>query len=418
MGSLPGDYPTHNPNNPYSNTPQVGISYFTPAQQPAAGTRILDDPNGSPCKLFTPLTIRGVTFQNRIFLAPLCQYSAIDGYANDWHVAHLGGILQRGPGMAMIEATAVQPEGRISPHDLGLWEDGQIAPLKRIVEVAHGQNQHIGIQLAHAGRKASTVPPWISANAVATPDIGGWPDEIHGPSPLAYNDVLPKPKEMSLAQIQATKEAFVASAKRALEAGFDIIEIHAAHGYLLHQFLSPVSNRRTDEYGGSWENRVRIVLEITELIRGVIPDTMPLFVRVSGTELLEGLAEFPESWTIADSTKLALLLADRGVDLLDVSSGGLHPSQATGIKPGAGYQVPLSQQIKKGVGGNILVAAVGGIKTGTLAEEVLQSGIDVVFCGRWFQKNPGLVHAFADELGVTVKMANQTGWAFRGRGKR
>ncbi|KAM5341785.1 hypothetical protein ACJ41O_014816 [Fusarium nematophilum] len=419
MGSLSKQIPTHNPNNPLSNAPQDGISYFTPAQQPPAGTQVHDSTEGNiPRKLFTPLTIRGVTFQNRIFLSPLCQYSAVDGYANDWHLAHLGGIIQRGPGLAMVEATAVQREGRITPHDLGLWEDDQIAPLKRIVEFAHGQNQRIAIQLAHAGRKASTVPPWISAGAVATTDIGGWPDEVYGPSASPFSDVFPQPKEMTLAQIQETKEAFVASAKRALKAGFDVIEIHAAHGYLLHSFLSPVSNQRTDQYGGSFENRTRIVLEIAELIRAAIPDSVPLFLRVSATDWLEGLDGFPESWTVSDSTKLALLAAERGVDLLDVSSGGVHPQQATGIKPGAGYQVPLSQEIKEGVGGWILIAAVGGIKTGTLAEEVLQSGIDVVFCGRWFQKNPGLVHAFADELGAEVKMANQIGWGFKGRGKR
>lgn len=192
--------------NPLRNVPQEGISYFTPAQRPAAGTDIASEEEGPNFKLFTPITIRGRTFQNRLFLAPLCQYSAQDGYANDWHMAHLGGIIQRGPGLAVVEATAVRPEGRISPHDLGLWEDGQIAPLKRIVEFAHSQNQNIGIQLAHAGRKASTTPPFINGNATATEDIGGWPNNVWGPSPIPYNEAYPLPKELSLEQVHPSAD--------------------------------------------------------------------------------------------------------------------------------------------------------------------------------------------------------------------
>ncbi|CAG1963000.1 unnamed protein product [Fusarium graminearum] len=399
------------------NIAAEGAPYYTPAQDPPAGTQT----SGST-KVFTPITIRGVTFPNRLFLAPLCQYSAKDGYATDWHLTHLGGIIQRGPGLSMVEATAVQNHGRITPQDVGLWEDGQIEPLKRITTFAHSQSQKIGIQLSHAGRKASCVSPWLSINAVAAKEVGGWPDNIVAPSAIAQEaGVNPVPKAFTKEDIEELKNDFLAAAKRAIRAGFDVIEIHAAHGYLLHQFLSPVSNQRTDEYGGSFENRIRVVLEIIDLIRGEIPETTPILVRVSATDWFEYDVqfkdEFPESWTVEQTCKLAQILPKHGVDLVDVSSGGIHPKSAIAIKAGPAYQVDLAKQVKKAVGDSVLVSAVGGIKTGHLAEEVLQSGIDVVRAGRWFQQNPGLVRAFANELGVEVKMANQIDWSFKGRGK-
>nr|WOK04050.1 hypothetical protein [Fusarium meridionale] len=399
------------------NIAAEGAPYYTPAQDPPAGTQT----SGST-KVFTPITIRGVTFPNRLFLAPLCQYSAKDGYATDWHLTHLGGIIQRGPGLSMVEATAVQNHGRITPQDVGLWEDGQIEPLKRITTFAHSQSQKIGIQLSHAGRKASCVSPWLSINAVAAKEVGGWPDNIVAPSAIAQEaGVNPVPKAFTKEDIEELKNDFLAAAKRAIRAGFDVIEIHAAHGYLLHQFLSPVSNQRTDEYGGSFENRIRVVLEIIDLIRAEIPETTPILVRVSATDWFEYDAqfkdEFPESWTVEQTCKLAQILPKHGVDLIDVSSGGIHPKSAIAIKAGPAYQVDLAKQVKKAVGDSVLVSAVGGIKTGHLAEEVLQSGIDVVRAGRWFQQNPGLVRAFANELGVEVKMANQIDWSFKGRGK-
>ncbi|CAF3445676.1 unnamed protein product [Fusarium graminearum] len=399
------------------NIAAEGAPYYTPAQDPPAGTQT----SGST-KVFTPITIRGVTFPNRLFLAPLCQYSAKDGYATDWHLTHLGGIIQRGPGLSMVEATAVQNHGRITPQDVGLWEDGQIEPLKRITTFAHSQSQKIGIQLSHAGRKASCVSPWLSINAVAAKEVGGWPDNIVAPSAIAQEaGVNPVPKAFTKEDIKELKNDFLAAAKRAIRAGFDVIEIHAAHGYLLHQFLSPVSNQRTDEYGGSFENRIRVVLEIIDLIRGEIPETTPILVRVSATDWFEYDVqfkdEFPESWTVEQTCKLAQILPKHGVDLVDVSSGGIHPKSAIAIKAGPAYQVDLAKQVKKAVGDSVLVSAVGGIKTGHLAEEVLQSGIDVVRAGRWFQQNPGLVRAFANELGVEVKMANQIDWSFKGRGK-
>ncbi|RAK95820.1 NADH:flavin oxidoreductase/NADH oxidase [Aspergillus ibericus CBS 121593] len=399
------------------NIAAQGISYYTPAQQPPAGTQL----EGST-KLFTPLTIRGVTLPNRLFLAPLCQYSAKDGYANDWHLTHLGGIIQRGPGLAIMESTAVQKLGRITPQDLGLYEDGQIEPLKRITEFAHGQGQKIAIQLAHAGRKASGVAPWLSSNAMAVKEVGGWPDEIVGPSAISHEEgIHTVPKALTGEDIQALTKDFAEAAKRAVKANFDAIEIHAAHGYLLHQFLSPVSNRRTDEYGGSFENRVRLLLEVSEAIRAVIPAPMPLLVRISATDWFEFdetlKKEFPDSWTVAQSVLLVPLLADHGVDLVDVSSGGIHPKSAIAIRSGPAYQVHLAQEIKKAVGDKLLISAVGGIKTGALAEDVVQSGIDAVQAGRWFQQNPGLVRAFANELGVKVRMATQIDWSFDGRGK-
>jgi 2,4-dienoyl-CoA reductase-like NADH-dependent reductase (Old Yellow Enzyme family) len=395
--------------------PAAGISYFTPAQEPPAGTQM----NGST-KLFSPITMRGTTFQNRLFLAPLCQYSARDGYATDWHLTHIGGIVQRGPGLVIMEATGVVPEGRITPWDLGLWEDGHIAPLKRIVEFAHSQNQKIAIQLAHAGRKASTCPPWLSFNDMALPEVGGWPEKLVAPSAIALDTVNAVPKALTKEDIEALKAAWVEAAKRAVTAGFDVIEVHAAHGYLLHEFLSPISNKRTDDYGGSFENRTRLLLEITRAVRAAIPTSMPLFVRISATDWFEfdPNSEYPESWTVAQSAQLAALLAEEGVDLLDVSSGGVHPKGAMPIKTGPAYQAPFARDIKKAVGDKMVVSAVGGIKTGALAEEVLQSGVDVVMAGRWFQKNPGLVYAFADELSVNVKMAHQIGWGFGGRGNK
>ncbi|PWY67127.1 FMN-linked oxidoreductase [Aspergillus sclerotioniger CBS 115572] len=403
---------------PIDNLPAPGTSYYTPAQHPPAGTQI----EGST-KLFTPLTIRGLTLPNRLFLAPLCQYSSQDGYANDWHLTHIGGIIQRGPGLSIMEATAVQKIGRITPQDLGLYEDGQIGPLQRITEFAHGQGQKIAIQLSHAGRKGSGVAPWLSKNAMAVREVGGWPGEIVGPSAMSHEEgVHAVPRAMTGDEIRVLKGDFGDAAGRAVTAGFDGVEIHAAHGYLLHQFLSPVSNQRTDEYGGEFENRVRLLVEVCEVVRGVIPSTMPLLVRISATdwfEFDEGLKrEFPDSWTVGQSVRLAGLLADCGVDLVDVSSGGVHPKSAIAIRSGPAYQVQFAQEIKRAVGDRLLVSAVGGIKTGLLAEEVVQSGIDAVQAGRWFQQNPGLVRAFANELGVKVKMATQIDWSFDGRGRQ
>ncbi|KAK1753577.1 hypothetical protein QBC47DRAFT_403919 [Echria macrotheca] len=395
-----------------------GVPFYTPAQRPPSGTAVDPQPDGKPIpKLFTPLKIRGVQLQNRILLSPLCQYSALDGFHAPWHVTHLGGIIQRGPGLTFVEATAVQARGRITPEDSGIWLDAHITALKKHVDFAHSQGQKIGIQLAHAGRKASTVAPWLSSGATASEAVGGWPDDVIAPSAIPYNEHFPKPKEMTLDQIEELKRDFVAATRRAVTAGFDIIEIHNAHGYLLHNFVSPVSNQRKDQYGGSFENRVRLTLEIVELVRATIPKDMPLFLRISATDWLED----QESWTVDQSAKLAQLLAERGVDLIDVSSGGNHPKQV--IKSGPGYQAPFAKKIKKAVGDKMLVSTVGSITTGKLAQELLEGGknaddepLDAVMAGRPFQKNPGLVWAWADELDVQIHVANQIGWGFGGRG--
>ncbi|KAJ9640398.1 NADH-dependent flavin oxidoreductase [Coniosporium apollinis] len=397
------------------NKAAPGISYFTPAQEPPAGTAFVPQEDGKPIpKLFQPLTLRGLTLQNRIMLSPLCQYSAQDGHHTAWHMAHLGGIVQRGPGITFVEATSVTPEGRITPEDSGLWKDSQMEPLKRIVEFAHSQGQKIGIQLAHAGRKASTVAPWLSSGEVAGPELNGWPDEVYAPSAIPYNDKHAQPKEMTKEDITNFKKAFKDSVQRALACGFDAIEIHNAHGYLLHEFISPATNKRTDEYGGSFEGRTRLTLEVTDLVRQTIPDSMPLFLRISATDWLEDTDV--EGWTVKDTVRLAEILASKGVDLLDVSSGGNHPAQK--IKAGPGYQVPFAKEVKKAVGDKMAVGAVGTITSGKQANDILEEGIDLAIVGRMFQKNPGLVWYWAEELGVEIQTANQIRWGFGGRGKK
>lgn len=412
--------PSQAPSKPsLYNKPAEGVPFFTPEQSPISGTAFDPQPDGKAIpKVFTPIKIRGVTFQNRIFLSPLCQYSAIDGFQQPWHTAHLGGIISRGPGLSIVEASGVQARGRITPDDLGIWSDAHIPGLAQIVQFAHSQGQKVGIQIAHAGRKASTVAPWLSFGAVADKDVNGWPDDVVAPSALAYNGDHCQPRELSLKEIEELKADFVRAAMRAVAAGFDVVELHNAHGYLLHEFLSPVSNKRTDKYGGSFENRVRLTLEIVEGIRAAIPKDMPLFVRISATDWLEDVPEFLESWTVKDSAKLAPLLAERGVDLLDVSSGGLHP--AAKVKGGPGYQVPFSKEIKRAVGDKMLVSAVGSIRGGKQAEEILtgDTPLDVAFVGRMFQKDPGLVWSWADELEISISVANQIAWGFGGRASR
>lgn len=384
-----------------------------------AGTAVSPQPDGKPIpKLFTPLQIRGMRAQNRIMLSPLCQYSAEDGHVAEWHSAHLGGIVSRGPGISMAEATGVLPEGRITPHCPGLWKDSQIAPWKRVVDFAHTQNQHLGIQLAHAGRKASTVAPYLSFSAIAPPADGGWTD-VKAPSAIPYDANIHVPKAMTQADIDEVRDAFAAAARRAVQAGFDFVEIHNAHGYLLHSFLSPVANHRTDAYGGSFENRTRLTLEVVDAVRAAIPADMPLFLRISATDFLEEVEGFgPEkSWTLADTIRLAEILAERGVDVLDVSAAGQHPAQK--IKEGPAHQAPFAKAIKEKVGDKMLVATVGTIGDGQLANRLLEEdGLDIAAAGRSFQKNPGLVWAWADDLDVQIENAQQIRWGFMGRGRK
>src|SRR5450755_3459996 len=308
--------------------------------------------------LFDPLSIRDVTFANRVFVSPMCEYSSSDAYASDWHLVHLGSRAVGGAGLVLTEATAVVPEGRISPQDLGIWTDNHVERLARIVRFVHEQGSVAGMQLAHAGRKASTYRPWEGNGAIPV-SAGGWKNVV-APSALRFADHYPMPQALSVEGIKNITAAFAAAARRACQAGFDIIEIHAAHGYLLHEFLSPISNRRTDEYGGSLENRTRIVREIVGAVRASWPERAPLFVRISATDWVDG------GWDVQQSVELSRQLAESGVDLIDCSSGG--NVALADIPVGPGYQTPFAEEIRREA--KILTAALGMITSPTQAEHI------------------------------------------------
>jgi 2,4-dienoyl-CoA reductase-like NADH-dependent reductase (Old Yellow Enzyme family) len=327
--------------------------------------------------LFDPLKIRDITFANRVFVSPMCQYSSADGHANDWHFVHLGSRAVGGAGLVLTEATAVLPEGRISPQDLGIWKEDHIHPLARIVHFIHQQGGVAGVQLAHAGRKASTYRPWQGHGAVPESD-GGWATVV-APSAMAFAAHYPMPQALSTDGIQNIVSAFAAAARRACQAGFRVAEIHAAHGYLIHQFLSPFSNRRTDAYGGSFENRTRILREILAAVRSSWPDNAPLFVRISATEWLDG------GWDIQQSVELARQLKELGADLIDCSSGGNVP-QAT-IRVGPGYQTHFAERIRREA--NILTGSLGMITSSVQAEHILVTGqADAVVIARELLRDP------------------------------
>jgi 2,4-dienoyl-CoA reductase-like NADH-dependent reductase (Old Yellow Enzyme family) len=325
--------------------------------------------------LFQPLTIRGTTFRNRAWVSPMCQYSSIDGEPTDWHLVHLGSFARGGAGLVMQEATAVTPEGRISPDDAGIWNDEQAEGYARIATFISGQGAVPGIQLAHAGRKASTARPWHGRGYVDPAD-GGWPTVA--PSPIAFGG-YPVPKELSTAEIGALVDDFGAAARRALEAGFEVAEIHAAHGYLIHEFLSPLSNLRADEYGGGLTERSRFLFEVVDAVRAVWPEDKPVFVRLSATDWA------PDGWSVEETVSVSGELADRGVDLIDVSSGGLVAHQS--ITSGPGYQVPFARAVREGSAQ--LVAAVGMITEPAQAEQVLVEGsADAVMLARELLRDP------------------------------
>lgn len=326
--------------------------------------------------LFSPLAIGDITLKNRIVVSPMCQYSAIEGYANDWHLVHLGSRAVGGAALIFTEATAVSPEGRISPQDLGIWEDGQIAKLQQVTSFIHGQKAFAGIQIAHAGRKASTTPPWEGNNQISMED-GGW--ETIAPSAIPYKTTERPPLALKEAGIAKVISDFKQATKRAVEAGFDVIEIHAAHGYLLHQFLSPLSNHREDRYGGSFENRIRLLLEVVEAMKTEMKEGMPLFVRISATDWADG------GWDIESSVKLAAVLKTKGVVLMDASSGALVTGVRIPVEPG--YQVPFAERIKKETG--ILTGAVGLITHAEQAEQILAGGkADLIFMARELLRDP------------------------------
>ena len=345
--------------------------------------------------LFSPMTIRGLTLPHRLWVSPMCQYSALEGVVQYWHQVHLGALALGRPGLIIAEATSVVPEGRITPDDSGLWNDEQVQAWRPIIDFSHSQGTPIALQLAHAGRKASTSSPFKSDGSGVGVEQGGW--ETEAPSALAFGK-LPRPHELSPTRIDTIVESFAAATRRAVNAGFDAIEVHAAHGYLLHEFLSPLSNLRDDSYGGSFEGRSRIVLEIVERVRSAMPESMPLFVRISATDWLEG------GWDLEASIRISHQLAQRGVDLIDVSSGGLSPEQA--IKLGPGYQMPFAEAISREV--EVAVGAVGLITEASAAEQALQSGVaDAVLMGRQFLRDPRYAMRAAIELGVSLEWPGQ-----------
>lgn len=341
--------------------------------------------------LFSPLQLKNIRLKNRIVVSPMCQYSAKDGFANDWHLVHLGSRAIGGAALVIQEATAVSPEGRISPGDLGIWKDEHISVLKRITGFIHANGSIAGIQLAHAGRKASSTAPWEGGEKISKA-AGGW-DSL-APSPIAFQPSQDAPIALEIEGLKKIRADFKAAVIRAIDAGYKVLEIHAAHGYLIHEFFSPLSNQRTDQYGGSFENRIRFMLEILETVQQVWPKENPLFVRISATDWTEG------GWTGEESVKLSSILKNKGVDVIDCSSGGLSAQQQ--IPVAAGYQVPFAEQIRKETG--ILTAAVGLITEARQAEEILQQGkADLIVMARELLRDPYFPLRAAATLDQEVK---------------
>ncbi len=356
--------------------------------------------------LLSPLTIRGVTLRNRIAVSPMCQYSAQDGFANDWHLVHLGSRAAGGAALVMVEATGVTAVGRITPGDLGIWKDEHIEPLSRIAAFLPSQGAVAGIQLAHAGRKGSCDLPWKGGAGLKTPEQGGWP--VVGPSPIPFSEDSPVPTPLDEAGIDGIIAAFEIGARRALTAGFKVIEIHSAHGYLLHEFLSPISNHRTDQYGGCLENRMRLLLQIVERLRGLMPEELPLLVRISASDWAEG------GWDIEQSIELAKRLKSLGVDLIDVSSGGLVPYAR--IPVAQGYQVPFARRIREGA--DIRTGAVGLITGPHHANEIVTGGdANLVFIAREMLREPYWALKAQQELGEEPVWPIQYGYAVKRRVK-
>lgn len=338
--------------------------------------------------LFQPFRLRSVTMRNRIGVSPMCQYSSTDGLASDWHVVHLGSRAVGGAGLVMVEATAVEPRGRISPHDLGIWSDAHVERLSAVARVIEAQGAVAGIQLAHAGRKAGTARPWEGGRPL--PDAGGGWQPV-GPSALAFASGYRVPSELGAEDLAQIRAAFRGAALRALEAGFRWLELHAAHGYLLHSFLSPLSNHRADAHGGSFDNRVRFPMEVAREIRSVWPEELPLGVRLSCTDWVEG------GWTPEETVELARRLAASGIDLIDCSSGGTSPDARVPVAPG--YQVEFARQVRTLA--KVPAAAVGLITEASQAEAVISEGrADIVLLGRAFLRDPYWALHAARELGV------------------
>ena len=352
--------------------------------------------------LFSPLTLRSVTLRNRIGISPMCTYSADDGFANDWHLVHLGSRAQGGAGLVLTEATAVEARGRIAPQDLGLWKDEHVEPLARIVRFVKGQGAAAGIQLAHAGRKASVARPWeTNGGKPVGPEQGGWRPVV-APSPVPFDEGFPAPEALDERGIAEVIGAFARAAARAKEAGFEVAELHAAHGYLLHEFLSPLSNRREDRWGGSFENRARLPLEVACAVRRVWPERLPLFLRVSATDWTEG------GWTPEETVELGRLVAREGVDLVDVSSGGLVPAR---VPAGPGYQTAFAERVRREAG--VPTASVGLLTSAEQADHVVRTGqADLVLIARASLRNPYWPQRAAKRLGKPAPVPPQylRGW--------
>lgn len=361
------------------------------------------DRNTTDFDLLSPLTIRGVTLRNRIGVSPMCQYSSIDGFADDWHLVHLGSRAVGGAGLIFTEATAVTPDGRITPGDLGIWDDNHIEMLSRVVNFIHRMGSVSAIQLAHAGRKGSCDAPWNGGGTIPV-NQGGWTPLA--PSAIPFSEASPIPKALELDEIKNIIASFKNAAQRAIKAGFKILEIHSAHGYLLHEFLSPLTNQRTDQYGGSLENRMRLLCEIVTEVRSAIPHDMPLFVRISATDWFEN------GWDIDQSIELAKTLRKLSVDLIDVSSGGTVPHAK--IPVGKSYQVPFASAIRKHA--DILTATVGLITEADQANEIITTGeADIVFIGREFLREPYWPLKAQQHLNQTPSWPTPYGYAVKRR---
>jgi 2,4-dienoyl-CoA reductase-like NADH-dependent reductase (Old Yellow Enzyme family) len=346
--------------------------------------------------LFSPLTIRAITLANRVAVSPMCEYSSTDGFANDWHLVHLGSRAVGGAGLVFTEATAVVPEGRISPEDLGIWKDEHIPMLARITSFIREHGSVAGMQLAHAGRKASTAAPWKGGKPIGG-EAGGW-SPIFAPSAIPFDHGYQTPAALDTTGVRHLVSSFASATRRALDAGFQIIELHAAHGYLINEFLSPLSNKRTDEYGGSFENRTRVLREIIEAVRETWPESLPLFVRISATEWTDG------GWDIEQSVELARMIAPLGVDLIDCSSGGNVPKVR--IPTGPGYQVPLAERVRSESA--VRTGAVGLITSARQADEIVRSGkADLVLLAREELRDPYFPLHAAKELGAQIAWPKQ-----------
>ena len=364
-------------------------------------TSVFDGAPETPV-LLTPLAIRGLTLRNRIVVSPMCQYCATNGMADDWHLVHLGSRAAGGAGAVCVEATAVTAEGRISPGDLGIWNDEQVEPIARVARFVARMGAAPAIQLAHAGRKASVAPPFKGGVSLHKADEGGWP--VVGPSAIPFAEGYQVPRELDKSGIRTVADSFVAAARRAIKAEFKIIELHFAHGYLIHQFLSPLSNKRADDYGGSLENRMRLALDVAKQVREVMPDTMPLFVRISATDWAE------KGWDLEQAITLARALKPLGVDLIDTSSGGLVAGVKIPIAPN--YQVPFAAAIRKETG--MMTGAVGMITEAAQANNIIHCGdADLVFLAKQMLRNPYWALHAAQELDQEAPWPIQYGYAVR-----